>query len=114
VKLFTAILFSALLLLTPFASVQASASICRPAPKMACCHAGCPMACCQTSDSHPPAAPTLPAQKDGAQAQISAFTLSLALWSLPESASVGFSSSSESALKLAPMPLYTRHCALLL
>jgi hypothetical protein len=113
VKSFTAILFSLLLMLTPFASVKA-ASTCPPAKMMACCNASCHMACCAQKNSDPQSAPAVPTQKNGLQNQISLLAQVVMVWSLPEPPASSISSARLLPAMATRTPLYARHCARLL
>jgi hypothetical protein len=114
VKLFAAILFSLLLLLlTPFASLQAASS-CPPAKMASCCNASCHMACCAHRDSDSQSTPVVPPQKAGTQNQVSLLTLAVVVWSLPEHPASSISSDGLLPAMAARTPLYERNCALLL
>jgi hypothetical protein len=113
VKVFTAILFSLLLALTPFAPLQA-ASTCPPAKRMACCTASCHMACCAHQNGDSNSVPAVPSQKNGAPNQVSLLALAVVLWTLPEQPDSLISSADASPQTTTGMPLYARHCALLL
>jgi hypothetical protein len=109
VKSFATILFSLLLMLTPFVSVQA-ASTCPPAKIMACCNASCHMACCAQKNSDSPSAPVVPTQKNGSQNQISLLAQAVMIWSLPEPPASSISSNSLLPAMTVRTPLYARHC----
>jgi hypothetical protein len=114
VKPFTAILFSLLLILTPFASLRA-ATVCPMAKATpVCCHQTCHMACCEQKKSNPQPAPAAPSPNNGAQNQISLLALKAIVLTLPEKTADTISAASVSPLLATATPLYTRHCALLL
>jgi hypothetical protein len=72
------------------------------------------MACCAARNSNSPSAPTVPPQKTDVQNQVSLLTLAFLMWSLPEYPADSISSSKVSPLMATGMPLYARHCVLLL
>jgi hypothetical protein len=113
VKPFTVILFSLLLMLTPFAPVQA-ASTCPPAQRMTCCNASCHMACCAQKNSGSQSAPAVPTQKTGSPNQISLLALAVMVWSAPEYPASSISPAGSSPAMATRMPLYARHCARLI
>jgi hypothetical protein len=112
VKPFTAILFSLLLMLTPFASLQA-ASLCPPAKMMACCNASCHMACCAHRSSSP-STPAGPVQKTGVQYQASLLALAVVIWAQPKHHAGSISCAKVLPLTATGTPLYERNCTLLL
>jgi hypothetical protein len=114
VKSFSAILFSVLLLLTPF--VQLPAATACPASRMAACcnHGTCPMACCAARNSGAPSTPVIPPQKNGAQNQVSLLALAVVVWSLPESLAGSIAATGLPPVRATRTPLYARHCVLLL
>jgi hypothetical protein len=107
VKSVLAIVFSVMLIGTPFLSV-AAAPCTRPVPRD-CCHDGMKMACCDAkSDSQP--LPMVPVTNPSPGPSL--FTAAVVLWVMPESPaatvpSIFVSPSADAAL-------YARHCALLL
>jgi hypothetical protein len=113
-KHWCAILFSMLLAWSPYAPAQALPDCAKS--KMA----SCDMPCCQKNcsmtqgscGSQP--APAVPAQKTGAQNQISLLAPAVVLWTVPENFANSFSSVSASPLMATGVPLYERNCALLL
>jgi len=107
VKAVLAILFSVILIGTPFLSA-AAAPCAKPMPR-ACCHGGVKMDCCDTkSDSQP--SPIVPAQNPSLN--LALFITTTVLWAAPEAPMTMISSAP--ALRSGDAPLYTRHCALLL
>jgi hypothetical protein len=114
VKRLSAILFSVLLVWAQLVPAQASADGAKPAVASCdkpCCHANC---CMAGSSSNSQPAPAVPAQKTGAQNQISFLASAVVAWTLPENPANLISSTVASPLTATGVPLYERHCALLL
>jgi hypothetical protein len=112
VKQLIAILFSVLLVWTPFVPAQALATCTKPA--MNCCGQNCHMPCCagkNSSDSQ--SAPAVP-RPSTAQNQISLLAPSVVAWNLPQAPASFVSSASASPLLAMAAPLYARNCSLLL
>jgi len=109
---FTAILFSALLLLTPFLSVAASPACCKTGQVQG--HACCQMPCCAAKNPDSQPSPAVPSQNSSAPDQISFHALAVAIWALPATGPASFSPVVTSSLSSAGAPIYARNCVRLI
>jgi len=107
-----AILFSALLLLTPFLSVAATPACCMTGMQHG--HACCQMPCCAAKNPDSQPAPAVPSQNSGTPDQISFLAFAMVAWNLPATGSASFSPAVISSLTSASAPIYARNCVRLI